>query len=128
MNTQGIAIWMILVFLGQQAGVVWANVMDSNGHPHGHASVTAAQDDSMATHCDGAAKTPHGDVQQHMADAESDDCCNLECECCVGHCQSTLALISPYLDLYHSNRSRTAATYQPTRTSHQGHFRPPIFA
>lgn len=127
MSIRRVAIVVILIFLGQQAGSVWAGVMFS-GHSHGLPSVASVADDAMAGHCDSTEQAHHADVMESVAESETEDCCNLECECCVGHCQSTLALIPLSIDVYSSNHSRFQAASQSTRTTSQSHFRPPIFA
>lgn len=118
---------VILIFLGQQAGSVWASAVFS-GHSHSLPSVASVVDDTMAGHCDSTEQTHHADEHGSIAESESEDCCDLECECCVGHCQSTLALMSSSLNLYHSNHSLFPAASQSIRTANQSHFRPPIFA
>ncbi len=123
MNIRRVAIVVILIFLGQQAGSVWAGAMFS-----GHSPVASVADDAMAGHCDNAEQAHHADVRDSVAESEAEDCCNLECECCVGHCQSTLALIPLSIDVYSSNHSRFQAASQSTRTTNQSHFRPPILA
>lgn len=124
MNIRRVAIVVILIFLGQQAGSVWTGAMFS-----GHSPVASVADEAMAGgHCDSTEQAHHDDVRESVAEPEPEDCCNLECECCVGHCQSTFALIPLSIDVYASNHSRFPVTSQSIRTTNQSHFRPPILA
>ena len=115
---------VILIFLGQQAGSVWAGTKFS-GHSHSLSSVVG---DAMSGHCEGSEAAHHTEKTGLLSGPEAADSCDLECECCAGHCQSTLALLLPNLNLYQSNHSRFPAASQSIRTTNQSHFRPPIFA
>ncbi|AKH69698.1 hypothetical protein IMCC21906_02026 [Spongiibacter sp. IMCC21906] len=123
MNIRRIAMTTLLLLLCQQAGVLMAAVLHGDHSAvHNKSMHISTGCSDLAEHCDNNKSV----VNQHHQ--QTDDCCNLNCECCVGHCQAGIANIV--------SMSVFAARYRlpllhATSVPHflpQNLLRPPIFA
>ena len=126
MNLKRLALTVIVFLLCQQAGALFAAV--------NHAAVNMREtviefgnDHDMASHADHRAlQEPEGHTS-HLS-VNADECCNVECECCVGHCHSSLATESFLVASFSASQARFTPSVESPRELTQSHFRPPIFA
>ena len=115
MNLKRLALTVIVFLLCQQAGALFAAV--------NHAAVNMREtviefgnDHDMASHADHRAlMEPEGHTAHSSMDAA--ECCNFECECCVGHCHSSLATESFLVAFF----SLSSSLYPLSRVTSRAH-------
>ncbi|WP_372750508.1 hypothetical protein, partial [Litorivivens sp.] len=92
MSTKRVATVIIFTLLLQQVGTVWAATLHGFQHLYSTTAEPVVVPEKTG-HC----VTEQGDSAHALlmqaeasADPVSEECCTLDCECCVGHCQSGL--------------------------------------
>lgn len=143
MKRRRIATSVLLIFLGLQVGVAWSAAMHGTSHaqhragdaPHSaglalhdgadHQLMVADTQVEMASHCDTESPADH---QASKGAPGSEECCQVECQCCVGHCHSSLAVVPASVSLYLSHQPQFAVFVPSPRVISQNRFRPPILA
>lgn len=126
MNLKQLALTVIVFLLCQQVGALFAAVNHTAANMR-ETVIEFGNDDDMASHADHRAlEEPEGHTS-HLS-VNADECCNVECECCVGHCHSSLAAESFLVASFSASQARFIPSVESPRDLTQSHFRPPIFA